>query len=70
MSDKDAHASSTSVRYSIYQCDIKFSTLSLCRELIEKHGVCFRVLGNLRLLPDDIQQIIARAVEMTKHNNK
>lgn len=40
------------------------------RELIHKHGVCFRVLGNLSLLPRDIQEIIAEAVDMTKHNNK
>jgi ditrans,polycis-polyprenyl diphosphate synthase len=45
-------------------CDFVF------RELIEKHGVCFRVLGNIGLLPRDIQEIIVQAVNMTKHNNK
>ena len=40
------------------------------RELIEKHGVCFRVLGDISLLPQDIQEIIAEAITTTKHNNR
>ena len=35
-----------------------------------KHGVSIRVLGNLELLPKDIQEMIAEAVNLTKHNFK
>lgn len=48
----------------------KFTRLMQERELIHKHGVCFRVLGNLSLLPRDIQEIIAEAVHITKHNSR
>ncbi|XP_067675918.1 dehydrodolichyl diphosphate synthase complex subunit DHDDS-like [Haliotis asinina] len=48
----------------------KFARLLEEKELIEKHGVCIRVLGNLRLLPTDVQKTIAEAVELTKHNNR
>jgi ditrans,polycis-polyprenyl diphosphate synthase len=44
--------------------------IQLCRELIQQNGVCFRVLGNISLLPDDIQQIIAEGVNMTKNNKR
>lgn len=53
-----------------------FSTLplnqpvSLCRENLEKHGVCIRVLGDLNMLPLDLQQLIAKAVLTTKAHNK
>lgn len=40
------------------------------REMIERHGVSFRVLGNWSLLPLDIQQMIAEGVAMTRHNNR
>ena len=40
------------------------------RDLIDQYGVCFRVLGNLILLPEDIQRIIAEGIESTKHNTK
>jgi len=29
-----------------------------------------RVLGNIALLPADLQQLIAEGVEMTKHNDR
>lgn len=43
---------------------------SLFRENLEKHGVCIRVLGDLNMLPLDLQQLIAKAVLTTKSHNK
>ncbi len=40
------------------------------RESLEKHGVCIRVLGDLTLLPTDLQQLIAKSVVATKAHNK
>lgn len=40
------------------------------RENLEKHGVCIRVLGDLNMLPLDLQRIIAKAVVTTKAHNK
>uniref|UniRef100_A0A671K5M6 Alkyl transferase n=1 Tax=Sinocyclocheilus anshuiensis TaxID=1608454 RepID=A0A671K5M6_9TELE len=48
----------------------KFSRLLTEQENLEKHGVCIRVLGDLTLLPADLQQLIAKSVVATKaHNN-
>ncbi|XP_013386156.1 dehydrodolichyl diphosphate synthase complex subunit DHDDS [Lingula anatina] len=49
---------------------LKFTKLMEEKELLNKHGVCIRVLGNLSLLPHDIQQIVADAMNMTKNNNR
>lgn len=43
---------------------------SLFRDNLEKHGVCIRVLGDLNMLPLDLQQLIAKAVLTTKSHNK
>lgn len=40
------------------------------RESLRKHGVCIRVLGDLPLLPVDIQELIAQAVLATRNYNK
>lgn len=40
------------------------------REKLQKHGVCIRVLGDLHLLPLDLQEKIAHAVQATKNYNK
>ncbi len=40
------------------------------REMIAKHEVCIRVLGDLELLPDDVQQLIAEAVSFSRNNKK
>uniref|UniRef100_A0A8C4T1J6 ditrans,polycis-polyprenyl diphosphate synthase [(2E,6E)-farnesyldiphosphate specific] n=1 Tax=Erpetoichthys calabaricus TaxID=27687 RepID=A0A8C4T1J6_ERPCA len=43
---------------------------SVCRDNLQKHGVCIRVLGDLDMLPLDIQKLIAQAVLSTRtHNN-
>jgi hypothetical protein len=41
-----------------------------CRDKLEKHGVCIRVLGDLTLLPLDLQQLIAKAVVATREHNR
>lgn len=41
-----------------------------CRELIQKHEVCVRVLGNLNLLPLDVQEVIAECVHFSKDNKR
>ena len=35
-----------------------------------KHGVCIRVLGDLELLPRDVLESVARAVNFSRHNDK
>ena len=34
------------------------------------HGVCIRVLGDIELLPADVQQSVAKAVLMTSDNTR
>ncbi|XP_057641029.1 dehydrodolichyl diphosphate synthase complex subunit DHDDS isoform X2 [Chionomys nivalis] len=48
----------------------KFSCLMEEQEKLKKHGVCIRVLGDLHLLPLDLQEKIAQAVQATKSYNK
>lgn len=47
-----------------------FYFVFFCRENLEKHGVCIRVLGDLNMLPLDLQQLIAKAVITTRAHNK
>lgn len=42
----------------------------LARDKLMEHGVCIRVIGNLTLLPQDIQKLIAQAMILTKDNSK
>ena len=35
-----------------------------------KHGVCIRVLGDLGLLPRDVLEAVARAVNFTRVNDR
>lgn len=32
--------------------------------------MCIRVIGNIRLLPKDLQKLVAEAMEVTKGHNK
>lgn len=48
----------------------KFARLMDEKDLIQKHGVCIRVLGNIALLPLDVQQHIAEAVNFSKNNDR
>uniref|UniRef100_A3KGL0 Alkyl transferase n=1 Tax=Mus musculus TaxID=10090 RepID=A3KGL0_MOUSE len=47
----------------------KFSCLMEEQEKLQKHGVCIRVLGDLHLLPLDLQEKIAHAIQATKNYN-
>ena len=40
------------------------------RDFLDRNGVRVRVLGNISLLPLDIQQLMAEGAEMTKHNDR
>ncbi|KAK9722131.1 putative undecaprenyl diphosphate synthase [Popillia japonica] len=48
----------------------KFTKLHEEKEKLMKDGICIRVVGNLKLLPDDIRKLMAEAMFMTRHNNK
>lgn len=48
----------------------KFGRLLGEQEKLQKHGVCIRVLGDLHLLPLDLQELIAQAVQATKNYNQ
>ena len=43
---------------------------SVYRDKLEEHGVCVRVLGNISLLPQDVQKLIAKAVSISSHFNR
>uniref|UniRef100_A0AC11CG30 Dehydrodolichyl diphosphate synthase subunit n=1 Tax=Ovis aries TaxID=9940 RepID=A0AC11CG30_SHEEP len=47
----------------------KFSRLMEEQEKLQKHGVCIRVLGDLHLLPLDLQELVAQAVQTTRNYN-
>uniref|UniRef100_A0A7N4V1E5 Alkyl transferase n=1 Tax=Sarcophilus harrisii TaxID=9305 RepID=A0A7N4V1E5_SARHA len=49
---------------------IRRASINWLREKLEKHGVCIRVLGDLQLLPLDLQELIAKAVQATRNYNK
>lgn len=40
------------------------------RELIMKYGVCIRALGDLEMLPSDVLESVARAVNFTRGNSR
>lgn len=48
----------------------KFRKLFEEKDKLMKEGICMRVIGNLSLLPEDIRQLIAEAMLLTKDNNK
>lgn len=48
----------------------KFSRLLQERDFLDKNGVRVCVLGNISLLPTDIQELMAEGTEMTKHNDR
>jgi hypothetical protein len=39
-------------------------------ELIQKHQVCVRVLGDVTLLPHDVQVAVARCVNLSRNNKR
>lgn len=48
----------------------KFSKLLEESKKLQEHGVRIRVVGNLSLLPLDLQKLIAKAILDTENNNK
>ncbi|XP_055946190.1 dehydrodolichyl diphosphate synthase complex subunit DHDDS-like isoform X2 [Argiope bruennichi] len=48
----------------------KFRELLKEKEKLEKYGVCIRIFGNIKLLPVDIQMLVAEAVLHTYNNTK
>ncbi|XP_055340532.1 dehydrodolichyl diphosphate synthase complex subunit DHDDS-like [Paramacrobiotus metropolitanus] len=48
----------------------KFGVLLSEREKLHQHGVCVRIIGNLHMLPLDIQEIANEIMEMTSENNR
>lgn len=44
--------------------------LNCPREMLQKHGVCVRALGDLTLLPEDLQRSIARVVKLSQNHTK
>ncbi|CAH1180346.1 unnamed protein product [Phaedon cochleariae] len=48
----------------------KFQKLLEEKDRLMKEGVCIRVIGNLSLLPEDLQELITKAMLLTKDNNR
>lgn len=48
----------------------KFDRLLEEKEMLQKHGVCVRALGDLTLLPEDLQRSIARVVKLSQNHTK
>ncbi len=44
--------------------------LFIFRDLLDRHGVCIRILGDLTRLPRDVQEAVARAMKHTRMHNK
>lgn len=39
-------------------------------ELVQQYGIGIRILGDVSLLSKDVQEVVHRAVELTKKNNR
>ncbi|KAG0234610.1 hypothetical protein BGW42_006361 [Actinomortierella wolfii] len=48
----------------------KLTELCEKSELVRRYGIGIRVLGDTSLLPSDVQAVVNKAVELTKHNNR
>ncbi|XP_076382399.1 dehydrodolichyl diphosphate synthase subunit [Megalopta genalis] len=48
----------------------KFQKLLSEKDKAKKHGLCVRIIGNLSLLPENIQKLIAEAMMFTEDHNK
>ncbi|XP_060523236.1 dehydrodolichyl diphosphate synthase complex subunit DHDDS [Cylas formicarius] len=48
----------------------KFAKVFQDSERLEKEGICIKVIGNLSLLPRDLQNLIAKAMLLTMNNKK
>lgn len=48
----------------------KFRRLLKEKDLIKKHGVCIRILGNISLLPPELQQLVAEIMLFSKDHDR
>lgn len=48
----------------------KFTQISNQGELAEEYGIKIKILGNVKLLPKDVQDVLHQSEEMTKHNTR
>ncbi|KAH8281291.1 hypothetical protein KR018_008283 [Drosophila ironensis] len=48
----------------------KFARLLEETARLDEHGIRIRVIGNIQLLPPDLQRLLANAMLSTEHNNK
>ncbi|KAF8940113.1 dehydrodolichyl diphosphate synthase [Dissophora ornata] len=48
----------------------KLAELCERSELVNRYGIGIRVLGDVALLPEDVRQVVRRAVDLTKSNNR
>jgi undecaprenyl diphosphate synthase len=42
--------------------------LFILRDKLKKFDICIRMIGDLSLLPDDLQQTMGKIMEITKDN--
>ncbi|CAG8782659.1 20594_t:CDS:2 [Cetraspora pellucida] len=47
----------------------KFTELCEKSQLVNKYDICVKVLGNIALLPADVQKVARKAIDTTKHNS-
>ena len=55
---------------SVFYQFTEFVSFFTGRDMIERNGLCIRVIGNVSLLPKDLQDVISQVVHMTKHHNR
>ena len=48
----------------------KLAKLLQEKDMIMKHGVCVKMLGDIDLLPKDIQELVSEAIIMSKDNTR
>uniref|UniRef100_A0A0B6ZU02 Alkyl transferase n=2 Tax=Arion vulgaris TaxID=1028688 RepID=A0A0B6ZU02_9EUPU len=48
----------------------KFAKLLQEKDLIQQHEVCVRIIGDISLLPRDLQELLAEAVSLSVNNKK
>ena len=49
---------------------IKLQQIAQHGDLLDQHGACIRVLGRRSLLRADVLEVLDKAANMTRHNNK
>ncbi|XP_059154573.1 dehydrodolichyl diphosphate synthase complex subunit DHDDS-like [Physella acuta] len=62
--------SSDEVKYLMELSRQKFARLLQERDLIHNNGVCVRIIGDITLLPRDLQELLAEAVAISAENKR